>query len=172
VLVESHFDQLVLAAALVCPPTDVFFTHPPVDVVDHEGCRGSWVGWALVIVTLLTLCALLLRRLSVDVVVAGGATGTSNLLRPTFIMCVPAGAIDLRFLFGRDSLIRALGLGACRRGYGAIVIGLYSHVVTVRHGRVLLRARLWVRVLAVDVDVEVVVVGHICCCGSSKGCSK
>jgi hypothetical protein len=164
VLVESGLDELIFATALVGPSANVFFADPPVDVVDHQRCGSAGVDRAVIVLALFALCALLLRCVSGNVL-AGRATCRCYLLGALVGLGVSVGRLTCLLLLDRLVTVPSLDvLGCAVRGRGICVcvrrrVGL---------GRILLRGRVIVGIIAVDVDVEVVVVSHVCCGMSSQ----
>lgn len=158
-LIEGYLNKLIFTTALVGPSANVFFTNPPIYIVDHKSCSGAGVSWAIIVFALLALCTLLLRCLFVNVKASRASCGC-DLLGALVMMTLAVCRLVCR-LFGR--LIAVLGLGSIRYVVRCRSIRLCVRGVGVGYGSVLLHARVLVGVIAVDVDIEVVVVSHICC---------
>lgn len=164
VLVEGYLDKFVFATTLVGPSADVFFADPPVYIVDHESCGSAGVSWAIIVFALLALCTLLLRCLFMNVEASRASCGC-YLLGALVMMAFPVCCFICRLL---NSLVTVLVLGhiRCVVRCRSVRIGVRS--VRVGYGGVVLCSRVLVGVIAVDVDIEVVVVSHICCGMSSQ----
>ena len=51
-LIEGYLNKLIFTTALVGPSANVFFTNPPIYIVDHKSCSGAGVSWAIIVFAL------------------------------------------------------------------------------------------------------------------------